>query len=262
MTDPTEQLVRRGLAELVRNKPELGPVDMEAVVAPRSGGRRVGGSHPSMTRWPLVAAVLVVVAGVGVANWLGLSQGQRGITTEPQQRPDPLPSAGASTSSASSKRTSDPGGGSADYFTYFETPSDILRLSDEVVIGTVEGERRGTTYGPPDGRVQNRILRVSVERILKGSPSDSVDVVTWGWSKFNGKERPSSPANEVRLKVGDRALLALAVGKDGERGVMNEQAVFLLAEGQVVDTDRNGPVVKQLETLSEPQLVDVVQGRR
>jgi len=176
-------------------------------------------------------------------------------------RADP-PSAGAPASSASSKRTNGSGGSSVDYLTYFETPSDILRQSDEVVIGTVEGERRGSTYGPPDGRVQNRILRVSVERVLKGSPSDSVDLGTWGWSKYNGKERPFSPADEVRLEVGDRALLALAVGKDGGRGVMNQQAVFLLAEGQVVDTDRNDPVVKQLESLSEPQLIDVVQGRR
>ncbi len=101
-----------------------------------------------------------------------------------------------------------------------------------------------------------------MERILKGSPSSSVDVGTWGWTEINGKEQLFSPAEEVRLKVGDRALLALAVGKDGERGLMNDHAVFLLAEGHVVDTDRNDPLVKQLETLSEPRLVDVVQRRR
>lgn len=171
------------------------------------------------------------------------------------------PSAGAPVSSASSERTSGPVVVHADYGVFFQTPSEISRLSDEVLIGTVEGERRGETYGPSDAPRQNRILEVSVERSLKGSSSSPVEVVTYGWTKINGEERVLVTSDGVRLKVGDRAMLALAVGKDGGRGLANDQAVLLLADGQVVDTDRDDPLVKELETLSEPQLVDVVQRR-
>lgn len=171
-----------------------------------------------------------------------------------------LLSAGAP-SSASSERTSNPVVVHADYGVFFQTPSEIFRLSDEVVIGTVEGERRGETYGPSDAPRQNRILEVSVERSLKGSSSSPVEVATYGWTKINGEERVLVTSDGVRLKVGDRAMLALAVGKDGGRGLANDQAVLLLADGQVVDSDRYDPLVKQLEALSEPQLVDLIQRR-
>lgn len=49
MTDPSVQLHRRGLTELVREKPELGPVDLVAVTPQRSGGRR-DGTPPVTTR--------------------------------------------------------------------------------------------------------------------------------------------------------------------------------------------------------------------
>lgn len=92
MTDPTEQTVRRGLAELVRDKPALGPVDLEALTAARSrrSGPDSGRTHSSTTRWLLAAAVLVLVVGVGVAGWLSLAQVARVDTAEPQQGPSQL----------------------------------------------------------------------------------------------------------------------------------------------------------------------------
>ncbi len=90
MTDPIEQLVRRGLTELVRDKPPLGPIDLEAVTAARSR-RGTGSPHRATTRWLLAAAVLVLVAGLGVAGLLSLPQGPRQVTTaEPQQGPGQL----------------------------------------------------------------------------------------------------------------------------------------------------------------------------
>lgn len=136
------------------------------------------------------------------------------------------PSAAAPVSSASSERTSRSVVVHADYRVFFETPSDFLRLSDEVLIGTVETERRSAIYGPSDASDaprQNRILRVSVERILKGSSSNPVDVVTYGWTKINGEEEQLLvTADGVRMKVGDRVMLALVVGKDGERGPVTQ----------------------------------------
>ena len=90
MTDPTEQVFRRGLAELVRDKPALGAIDLEAVTTARSGGRDSDRARRPRTRWLLVAAVLVLVAGVGVAGWLGWSPSERGITAEPAQQPETL----------------------------------------------------------------------------------------------------------------------------------------------------------------------------
>ena len=71
MSDPTEQLLRRGLEELVRDRPALGP----------------GRPHRPTTRWLAGAAALVLVAGIGLAGWFGLSQGEGVNTAEPQQGP-------------------------------------------------------------------------------------------------------------------------------------------------------------------------------
>lgn len=92
MNDPTEQMLRRGLAELVRDKPTLGPIDLEAVTRSGQGRRSVdpGRTHASTTRWLAAVAALVLVAGVGLAGWFGLSQGERVSTAEPQQGPGQL----------------------------------------------------------------------------------------------------------------------------------------------------------------------------
>lgn len=71
MSDPTGQLLPRGLEELVRDKPALGP----------------GRAHRPTTRWLAAAAALVLVAGVGLAGWFGLSQEEGVNTAEPQQGP-------------------------------------------------------------------------------------------------------------------------------------------------------------------------------
>lgn len=92
MNDPTEQIIRRGLAELIRDKPALGPVDLEAVTAtpPPRGSRGSGDPNPVATRWLMAAAVFVLVAGVGVAGWLSVAHDGRVDTAEPQQGPGQL----------------------------------------------------------------------------------------------------------------------------------------------------------------------------
>ena len=80
MTDRVEQTLRDGIAELVRDKPDLGRIDVEAVAA---GSRR--GSGRAMTRWLAVAAALVVLVGLGAGLWFGPLQhtGPRVTNAEP-----------------------------------------------------------------------------------------------------------------------------------------------------------------------------------
>ena len=86
MKDPMEQVLRRGLEELVRDKPALGPVDLDVVTRGGQGrhGRGRGRNQPPATRLLAAAAALVVVAGVGLAGWFGLAQGERSTVAEPQ----------------------------------------------------------------------------------------------------------------------------------------------------------------------------------
>ena len=88
MTDDTEQRVRDGLAELVRTKPDLGRIDVAAVVARRAG--RSGSA--SVTRWLAVAAVAVIVAALGLGLWFGVVRGgePQVVTAQPSVPATPL----------------------------------------------------------------------------------------------------------------------------------------------------------------------------
>lgn len=84
-----EQRISDGLAELVRDKPYLGRIDFDAVVA-RSGS---GGSpRTKAARWLTLAAVLAAVAGLGVGLWLGIvhGSGTNVITARPTPPTTPL----------------------------------------------------------------------------------------------------------------------------------------------------------------------------
>jgi heat shock protein HslJ len=89
MTDKVEQVFRDGLADLVRDKPDLGPIDLDEVVA-RS---RLRHSRRAPTgRWLTVAAVLVVLVGTGIGLWFGAGErsGPRVIDAQPASPADPL----------------------------------------------------------------------------------------------------------------------------------------------------------------------------
>ena len=86
MNDPMQQMLRRGLEELARDRPARVPVDPAVVTERDRGGhgRGPGPTRPTAARLLTAAATLVVVAAVGLAGWFGLSQGERVTIAEPQ----------------------------------------------------------------------------------------------------------------------------------------------------------------------------------
>jgi hypothetical protein len=72
----------------------------------------------------------------------------------------------------------------------------------------------------------------------------------------NGVERVMVEADAVRLEVGDRAVIALVIGNDGAFQT-NAQAIYLLNNGEVEDTERahDAPLVAELEAMTEAELL-------
>ncbi|MCA1824264.1 MAG: hypothetical protein ABR520_01505 [Mycobacteriales bacterium] len=147
----------------------------------------------------------------------------------------------------------------ARYAVQFESVADFAK-SYSIVVATITDEQRQEPYGPEYARNINRTLSVNVEEILAGPSPAPASFVDWGWVVTADGEHPVVAEGGVRLKVGDRAVLILS--RFGEKiELVNDQAVFLLSDGNVIDTDRHDPLVRQLEQLTERELKDEIRRR-
>lgn len=147
--------------------------------------------------------------------------------------------------------------GSSRYVTGFDTIPQMIQRSGEVFIGEVVAEDRGPISKVEEATYQTRILSVRVERAFKGSPPNPVVIETMGYILVDGqKERQLADVEGVHLAVGDRAVFAvLNTDDDPDRGIAGEAGVFLLDNGQVVDTPRDKLFVRTVEALSEQELI-------
>lgn len=145
-------------------------------------------------------------------------------------------------------------GAALNYKTRFDSVRDIFSKSDEVVVARVAAEQRGPAESAHGVTTTQRRLTLSVKEWIKGSGDASITVETFGWITDGDGEKLLPDVEGVGLRVGDTVVAALAVSPDrSRRGLANPQAVYLLEQGQVVDTPREDVLPRELEELTEKQ---------
>lgn len=157
----------------------------------------------------------------------------------------------------------------AEYSELFAWDSlEELRQADAVVVATVVGEREKpnpeTQAIPGEPREFLRDLELRVERTFRGRPveGDSFVIRDLGWYVFDdGRRAPITGHDGTRLEVGHRALVAL-IGNGTEpntSALFTRDAALFLENREVVDTGRTKKIIRELESLSEAQLVARVE---
>lgn len=141
-----------------------------------------------------------------------------------------------------------------DYIEHVEDLTDLVTVSDLVVVGVVADVRRGPVLGEVDTleggviedlRERRRHVTVRVDEAIAGVPAtEQIVVVTYGWARIDGRWVQESPPNGIRLAAGNRVLLAL--GRECREpgpvhSEMNDQSVYVLVGEEVVDTVRSVP---------------------
>lgn len=154
------------------------------------------------------------------------------------------------------------GGPSTDSGIFFDSLADVLGGSNRgVLLGTVVAEtpgRSGEDRG--EGFVQLSVVTVEVERSFTGDaePGTTMDLEQAGWyTNPAGERSEDNMGGCVRLRVGQRVLVG-AWGTD-EGASAPCTAIFLLEAGQVVDTGRMSPFIRELEAGSEADLIAAVE---
>lgn len=157
----------------------------------------------------------------------------------------------ASTSSSSNELSSSPGDLSTEPPTqiiatsgpsyYFESTSDMAATSDLVVVGTVSQVAQGRQLGDPADNEEDpmyvRDATVSVEEVLKGSPTESVVVEQQGIFPSTGVT--VALEDSPWLQVGDRGVFFLYDSSDPGQPpdhyyLINSVGLILLDGSQVI----------------------------
>jgi hypothetical protein len=151
-------------------------------------------------------------------------------------------------------------GVSYDYGTYFETVEQ-LQAGGTVLAGRIVAEARGVQTRDHEQVNTFRLLDVDVESVLAGEAPKKITIETIGWIADSKGEQRQADIEGVALEVGDRILAAVVNLGDRKRlfGFTNPQSVYILQEGQVVDTPRKDKLTKELEALTEEQLMEKVK---
>lgn len=148
------------------------------------------------------------------------------------------------------------------YVTVFGSIEEFVELPELIAVVRVMSERDGDSRQAEEVAVSERVLSLEVEEALAGPVPSQVEVVDFGRIMTPEGQREQVAEDGIRLRPGDRALVAISRYGDNLRFV-NNQAVYLLADGEVTDTDRDDPVIRRIEQLTERQIKDKVsQGRR
>lgn len=89
-----------------------------------------------------------------------------------------------------------------DFTHTFRTITELVRGSDEVLLGVVTGADLGPIQGPADAKSQRRTLTVAIEETFKDDLPRSIKVLTIGYD-YDGETQGTGP-DCPWLSVGDR----------------------------------------------------------
>lgn len=143
-----------------------------------------------------------------------------------------------------------------DFTRTFSTIDELVRGSDEVLLGVVTHADPGPMLGPADAKSQRRTLTIAVEEAIKGDVPRSITVRTLGHD-HDGESRRSG-TDCPWLSVGDRAVMAL-VNDDDQRGASSATSFYRLTNGNVSNTGRTEPLAHEIEALTEQQLLSALR---
>ena len=151
----------------------------------------------------------------------------------------------------------------------WENVSDVARAST-VAIATVTDERALDSAkdladelshtGEGEPFQINRLVTLRFEQTFSGGdqvPSE-LKLVLFGWEQFPNGDRKPLIVDKTYPIVGDRVfiLLTKAAGHDG---MLDQNAMLFLKDGCVIDTTRDTPAFKELEGISEGELITRVK---
>lgn len=147
------------------------------------------------------------------------------------------------------------------YVTVFSSVEEFVKLPEMVAVVTVTAEKEHAGRKSEEVTVSRRMLTMKVEEALAGQVPPTLEVVDFGSVATNSGHRPQVAHDGIRLQVGDRAIVAVN-RFGGELWLVNNQAAYLLADGEVKDTDRKDPVIREIERLSETEVKERVRRGR
>jgi hypothetical protein len=137
---------------------------------------------------------------------------------------------------------------------------EALANAEAVAIVQVTGEERGEEVTVEEITEIPRILTLRIDETVAGSlPSaDELRIKDLGYVRTDQGEFKQVAEGAIRLEVGDRALVVVQ-RFGGTYALVNHQSAYLLADGEVVDTERKNALIKELEKLSENDLRDKIK---
>lgn len=150
---------------------------------------------------------------------------------------------------------------SAKYVTVFQSVEDFVELPDHVAVVTVVAEDARTGRKSEEATIVERELTLDVEEALSGPLPGQIKILDFGSVETPQGRMDQVAEDGIRLEVGDRAVVAISRFGQHLR-LVNNQAAYLLQDGEVKDTDRKDPVIDRIEQLTEQDLKNQVKRGR
>lgn len=147
----------------------------------------------------------------------------------------------------------------ADALAVAQVQREIVRRHDPSSEGYTDSEREDLGIRA----IYTREVELAVEEVVVGVnlTREPFRVQDARREERAGNDNRWQICGQSWLEEGDRVLIALDVSaRDGRTPIVyTSDSVFFLRGGQVVDTDRTNPTIRQLERLSEVELVAMLR---
>jgi hypothetical protein len=139
---------------------------------------------------------------------------------------------------------------------HFGTLPEMVSTSHAVFTGTVVGTARGIVIDEGEIKYTRKVVQIKTETVDKavtGRPLGSVVTVeTAGWRQVEGEaETELAIEGHIPLKISDRGRFFLYDFEHaGTYALVSGQGVLLYNGTEVIDTPRDDPLVRSLESMT------------